>query len=144
MIIDRIEPIALRLPNHRPGAPDAVHAVLCRVTLRCGLAGYGECLCLVPSQQASLMAALRDAVAPLYLGKSAEDRESLNRAARIRLASFGRAGTNINALAAVDMALWDLAGKAAGRSLSSYLGGAKRTRVPVMANLSPYNDAHLL
>jgi L-alanine-DL-glutamate epimerase-like enolase superfamily enzyme len=140
MIIDRIEPIALRLPNHRPGAPDAVYAVLCRVTVRSGLVGYGECLCLLPTQQGSLMAALRDAVAPLYLGQSSEDRERLNREARIRLASFGRAGTNINALAAVDTALWDIAGKAAGRSLSSYLGGTRRTRVPVMANLSPYND----
>jgi len=141
MIIDRIDPIALRLPINRPAAPDALYAVLCRVTVRSGLVGYGECLCLLPTQQASLVAAIRDAIAPLFLGKSAEHRERLNVEARIRLASYGRAGTNLNALAAVDIALWDIAGKAAGRSLSALLGGAKRSRVPVLANLSPYNDA---
>ncbi|MBM3647138.1 MAG: hypothetical protein FJX11_05020, partial [Alphaproteobacteria bacterium] len=44
-------------------------------------------------------------------------------------------------LAAVDMALWDIAGKVAGRSLSALLGGAQRGRVPVMASLDRYNDA---
>jgi L-alanine-DL-glutamate epimerase-like enolase superfamily enzyme len=91
--------------------------------------------------QRSLVATIRDAIAPLFLGKSVEQRESLNVETRLRLASFGRAGTNLNALAAVDMALWDIAGKAAGRSLSNLLGGAQRTRVPVMASLDRYNDA---
>jgi L-alanine-DL-glutamate epimerase-like enolase superfamily enzyme len=140
MIIDRIEPIALRLPVKRQGGPDALYLVLCKVTVRSGLVGYGECLCLFPSWQRSLVAAIRDAVAPLFLGKSVEDRERLNVQARIRMASFGRAGTNLNALAAVDMALWDIAGKASGRSLSTLLGGRQRTRVPVMASLDPYND----
>ena len=140
MIIDRIDPIPLRLPVNRPAGPDALYLVLCKVTARSGLVGYGECLCLLPAWQRSLVAAIRDAVAPLYLGKSVEHREQLNVEARIRMASFGRAGTNLNALAAIDIALWDIAGKAAGRSLSSLLGGAQRTRVPVMASLDPYND----
>lgn len=140
MIIDRIDPIALRLPKSA-GAADALYLVLCKVTARSGLVGYGECLCLRPAMQKSLIAAIGDAIAPLFLGKSVEQRERLNVEARLRLASFGRAGTNLNALAAVDMALWDIAGKAAGRSLSDLLGGAERTRVPVMASLDRYNDA---
>lgn len=139
MIIDRIEPLALQLPKST-GA-DALCLVLCRVTTRSGLVGYGECLCLRPSMQRSLVASIRDAIAPLYLGKPVEDRERLNVETRRRLAAFGRSGTNINALAAVDMALWDIAGKSAGRSLSDLLGGAERTRVPVMASLDRYNDA---
>ena len=141
MIIDRIDPIALRLPINRPAATDALYLVLCKVTVRSGLVGYGECLCLRPALQRSLVATLRDAIAPLFLGKSVEQRERLNVEARLRLASFGRAGTNLNALAAVDMALWDIAGKAAGRPLSALLGGARRTRVPVIASLDRYNDA---
>lgn len=141
MIIDRIDPIALRLPSNKsPGA--ALYLVLCKVTARSGLVGYGECLCLRPAMQQSLVAAIRDAIAPLFLGKSVEQRERLNVEARLRLAAFGRAGTNVNALAAVDMALWDIAGKAAGRSLSALLGGAQRSRVPVMASLDRYNDAN--
>jgi L-alanine-DL-glutamate epimerase-like enolase superfamily enzyme len=149
MIIDRIDPIALRLPFDRPagatGSPaDALHLVLCKVTTRSGLVGYGECLCLRPAMQRSLVAAIRDAIAPLFLGKSVEQRERLNMEARLRLAAFGRAGTNLNALAAVDMALWDIAGKATGHSLSAMLGGAQRTRVPVMASLDRYNDANMV
>lgn len=142
MIIDRIDPVALRLPINRPAAADALYLVLCKVTVRSGLVGYGECLCLRSASQRSLVAAIGDAIAPLFLGKSVEQRERLNVEARIRLASFGRAGTNLNALAAVDMALWDIAGKAAGRSLSDLLGGARRPRVPVMASLDRYNDAN--
>jgi L-alanine-DL-glutamate epimerase-like enolase superfamily enzyme len=144
MIIDRIDPIALRLPRSTgdAGSPaNALHLVLCRVTARSGLVGYGECLCLRPAMQASLVAAIRDAIAPLFLGKSVGQRERLNIEARLRLAAFGRSGTNLNALAAVDMALWDIAGKAAGHSLSALLGGAQRTHVPVMASLDRYNDA---
>jgi L-alanine-DL-glutamate epimerase-like enolase superfamily enzyme len=139
MIIDRIDPIALRIPKST-GAAEALHLVLCKVTTRSGLVGYGECLCLRPAIQKSLLSAIGDVIAPLFLGKSVEQRERLNVEARIRFASFGRSGTNLNALAAVDMALWDIAGKAAGRSLSDLLGGAARGRIPVMASLDRYND----
>src|SRR5260370_20531202 len=141
MIIDRIAAIALRLPRSTSVA-DSLYVVLCKVTARSGLVGYGECLCLRPALQRSLVAAIGDAIAPLFLGKSVDQRERLNVEARIRLASFGRAGTNLNALAAVDMALWDIAGKAAGRSLSALLGGAEHSRVPVMASLDRYNDVN--
>jgi L-alanine-DL-glutamate epimerase-like enolase superfamily enzyme len=146
MIIERIEPIALRIPATRrpdaipmPAAPaDALHLVFCRVTTRSGIQGYGECLCYRPAMQRSLMAALRDAIAPHYLGQSIERRETLSLETRRRLASFGRAGTVLNALAAIDIALWDIAGKAAGQSLATLLGGARRTSIPVMASLDKY------
>ena len=132
MIIDKIEPIALSVGT--------LSLVLCRVTTKSGLAGYGECLCNRPPMQQALVATIRDAIAPLYFGKSAEDRTVLNLTARRRFASFGRAGTVTNALAAVDIALWDIAGKAEGKSVSQLLGGARRTRLPVMASLDKYDD----
>src|SRR5258708_14367572 len=146
MIIDRIAPIALRLPRSTgaAGSPaDALYLVLCKVTARSGLVGYGECLCLRPAMQRSLVAAIRDAIAPLFLGKSVEQRERLNVEARLRLAAFGRSGTNLNALAAVDMALWDIVGKAAGHSLSALLGAAQRTRAPVLSSPDRDNGAHM-
>ncbi len=141
MIVERIDPIALKVPFRRQGGPDALYLVLCRVTTRAGAVGYGECLCLRPALQRSLMATIRDAIAPLYLGKPVADRERLNRDVRLRLTAFGRSGTILNALAAVDTALWDIAGKEAGQPLAALLGGAKRGRVPVMASLDRYNDA---
>src|SRR5947208_3677606 len=123
MIIDRIDPIALRIPL--PNS-DPYCLTPARVKTRDGLVGYGECLSLRPPMQRALFATIRDAIAPTYLGKSVGDRETLNLAARKRFASFGRAGTVLNALAAVDIALWDIAGKAANQSVSALLGGAKR------------------
>jgi D-galactarolactone cycloisomerase len=111
MIIEKIEPIALRIGT--------LSLLLCRVTTRSGLVGYGECLCNRPPMQQALFATIRDAIAPHYLGKPVDDKDALNLAARRRFASFGRAGTVINALAAVDIALWDIAGKAAGRPVST-------------------------
>src|SRR5260370_23869810 len=70
-----------------------------------------------------------------------EEEEGVNVGGRRRFASFGRAGNVLNALAAGDIALWDIAGKAAKQSVSALLGGAKRSRVPVMASLDKYDDA---
>jgi len=132
MIIEKIEPLALQTGT--------LSLVLCRVTTKSGLVGYGECLCNRPPMQRALVATIRDAVAPHYLGKSVADKAALNLAARRRFASFGRAGTVMNALAAIDIALWDIAGKAANQSISAMLGGAKRARLPVMASLDKYDD----
>ncbi|MBV8392317.1 MAG: hypothetical protein JOY81_03965 [Alphaproteobacteria bacterium] len=132
MIIEKIEPIALSVGT--------LSLVLCRVTTRSGAVGYGECLCNRPPMQQALVATIRDALAAHYLGKAVADRAALNLAARRRFASFGRAGTVLNALAAIDIALWDIAGKQAGKSVSELLGGARRRRLPVMASLDKYDD----
>lgn len=138
MIIDRIDPLALRIPA--PGG-NTLCLTMSRVVTRDGVEGYGECLSLRPPMQRALYATIRDAIAPHYLGKSVDDREALNLAARKRFASFGRAGTVLNALASVDIALWDIAGKVANKSVSALLGGARRNQVPVMASLDKYDDA---
>jgi D-galactarolactone cycloisomerase len=133
MIIEKIEPLPLQIGT--------LSLVLCRVTTKSGLVGYGECLCNRPPMQKALVAMIRDAIAPLYLGKSVDDFGPLNLATRRATASHGRAGTVMNALAAVDMALWDIAGKARNEPVSAMLGApVKRTRLPVMASLNKYDD----
>lgn len=132
MNIAKIEPIALRVGT--------LSLVLCRVTTTSGLVGYGECLCNRPPMQQALVATIRDAIAPVYLERPVSATQTLNLALRRRYASFGRAGTVMNALAAVDIALWDIAGKAAGKSVSDMLGGAKRKQLQVMASLNKYDD----
>ena len=139
MIIDTVEPLALRIPAAGKGG--ALHLVLCRVRTSDGVEGFGECLCNRPPMQQALVATIRDAIAPFYVGKSVETRQALNLDVRRRYASFGRSGTVLNALAAVDTALWDIAGKIAGQSLANMIGGAKRSVVPVMASLDRYGHA---
>ena len=43
---------------------------------------------------------------------------------------YGRRGVVVHALSGVDIALWDIAGKAAGKPIHELLGGARRNRIP--------------
>lgn len=53
----------------------------------------------------------------------------------LRLHRHGRAGLFVNAISAVDNALWDLRGKARGEPVYRLLGGPTRDRVPAYASL---------
>ena len=50
----------------------------------------------------------------------------------------------VHTIAAIDIALWDIAGKAAGKPLHQLLGGARRTTIPAYASLFKYNDPELV
>src|ERR1700736_303998 len=50
---------------------------------------------------------------------------------------FGRKGTALEAISAVDIALWDLMGKATGQPVYNLLGGRTRERIRVYAS-RPY------
>lgn len=47
---------------------------------------------------------------------------------------FGRTGPAIHAMSGVDIALWDIAGKAANRSISDLIGGAYRKQIKAYAS----------
>ena len=52
---------------------------------------------------------------------------------RVIYQSHGYGGPGMDAISAFDMALWDIAGKAAGKPVSEMLGGGSRDRIPVYA-----------
>ena len=47
---------------------------------------------------------------------------------------YGRKGTVLQAISAIDIALWDIVGKSTGKSVCELLGGPVRTSVPVYAS----------
>ena len=47
---------------------------------------------------------------------------------------YGRGGVALHVISAIDMALWDIAGKVAGRPVHQLLGGARVLDVPVYAS----------
>jgi L-alanine-DL-glutamate epimerase-like enolase superfamily enzyme len=53
----------------------------------------------------------------------------------------GRRGVVVHAMGAIDMALWDLKGKALGKPVHELLGGAAKTEVVPYASLLPKGDS---
>jgi D-galactarolactone cycloisomerase len=94
-----------------------------------GLVGWGEAFAqgLEPPEIAA--AAIEHALKPLVLGCDPLDTEVLWHRMYHRTRDYGRKGSVIAAISAVDTALWDLAGKFHGLPVHKLLGGAFRQRV---------------
>jgi galactonate dehydratase len=100
---------------------------LLRVLTRDGAEGFGEYT--VEGQLGAPEAALR-AFEPMFLGQDARHIKRLVRGAFDR--NFYHGGAHyMSALGGIEIALWDLAGKAAGQPIHQLLGGKVRDRVKV-------------
>lgn len=92
-----------------------------------GLVGHGESY-YVPG---AMEAYIHDFASQLLLGADEGDIERLWRALYDLAARFGARGTELRAISAIDLALWDIAGKRAGQPVYRLLGGAMRDRIAV-------------
>jgi L-alanine-DL-glutamate epimerase-like enolase superfamily enzyme len=109
----------------------ALEIVVVEVRTASGLTGIGEVL----GRRGALGYAsfIREALAPRLLGRSAHDRRALWSA--MRGALTGRlGGMLVECIAGLDIALWDLAGQAAGQPVWRLLGGAGRRAVDAYAS----------
>lgn len=138
MKIAKVEPFILHLPLTSESISDSTHSIThwgvvgAKITTTDGQSGYG--FTGTHAHLASdrlITACIRDCYAPLLIGEDASDHSRLWRklARNPALQWVGRAGITHLALAAIDVALWDLKAKAAGLPLWSYLGGARTDRV---------------
>ena len=89
-----------------------------------GITGLGETWFGTSTVEADL----HDRIAPLILGQDPSRIEHLSRKMRPYVGFFGTSA-EIRALSAVDVALWDIAGKTSGKPLYELLGGKTRDRV---------------
>ncbi len=104
-------------------------ALLVRITADDGTIGWGEAY--GPPEPS---AAIVDYVlAPIVLGANPFNTLPLWEQMYARLRDFGQKGFAIHAISAIDIALWDLKGKALGVSVSRLLGGRFRDRVEAYA-----------
>ena len=71
---------------------------------------------------------------PLLIGRDPFDYEFLWQHMYRQTMAFGRKGTGMVAISAVDIALWDILGKAAGQPVFKLLGGRMKKRIPVYAS----------
>ena len=132
MAIERIEPAYYRLPLEAMG--DAGHGAIdseeiVTVKLRAdGLEGHGYAYTIGRGGRA-LHALIEHDLAPLIMGRDATDIEALWHLMWQRLLYVGRGGLAAFAIAAIDIALWDLRGLRERKPLYSLLG-AKAREIP--------------
>lgn len=94
-----------------------------------GLVGWGECFGPGSVAVANKVIVER-VIQPMLLGEDPLDREILWHRVYNLLRNHGQKGMPIQALSGIDIALWDLAGKATGLPLYKLLGGAARLQLP--------------
>ena len=91
-----------------------------------GIVGLGESW----FGAATIEADIHDRIAPAILGEDASRIEHLNRKMRPYVGFCGTSA-ELRALSAVDVALWDIAGKASNRPIYDLLGGKTRDKIQV-------------
>jgi muconate cycloisomerase len=145
LVIRRVEAIPVALPLRKPMKMAGVTIatadnVLVRIEADGGLTGWGEAASaptMTGDTQGSLLAAIRH-LAPLLVGADAWTRPALVR--KLGHALYGNTGAH----SAIELALVDLAGRAAGLPVIDLIGGAVRGAVAPMwllGNATPAEDA---
>jgi len=106
-------------------------AVVVKVTTECGLVGYGESH--HGRAHTTIAHFVNNALRPFVVGRDAADVNGIWHHIYMRqLASHGLGAACAMAMSGIDMALWDIRGKAVGWPLHRLLGGAARA-VPAYA-----------
>ncbi len=102
--------------------PIRMGGVVAEVETADGLTGHGF-TSIINDQ--IVVSAIRDVVAPYLKGKDAMAREMISEDLYWRMTPRGQSGHVVQALAAVDCALWDIAGKRYNEPIWRLLGGAR-------------------
>ncbi len=107
-----------------------------------GLIGWGEGGQYGPPEPVA--ACISHVLAPLVLGRNPCDHGVIWETMYAATRDFGQKGSYIEAISAIDIALWDILGKSTGLSICDLLGGAFRDRVPAYATGCYYTGENYL
>jgi len=129
-------PISFRLPEGKTvtlgvGSTIKRDAIIVKVETSEGITGWGEAH---PGRSpGAIVSLIQSTLTPLLIGMQATDVVGVyQRVQRMQLSSHGVGSGAALAHAGIDMALWDIRGKAANMPLYKLLGGSKR-RIPAYA-----------
>jgi L-alanine-DL-glutamate epimerase-like enolase superfamily enzyme len=129
----------LRIENVAAKTASCQDAVLVRVRTDTGLEGIGEADSSPEVVKAIIDAPFSHNIAcglrELLIGENPLETERLWQKMYRRTMYFGRKGVGISAMAAVDMALWDLKGKHFGEPIHRLLGGSQHDRILAYASI---------
>lgn len=135
MKITEIRTIALRGATHDhgwPGGtdPNVQYNTLVEVRTDEGPAGIGSCYTTRALVEGSL-----ELLRPHLLGETGLEPERVSEKLRQSMFWLGRGGAVEHTISGIDIALWDLFGKALGQPVSRLLGGNYRDRIKPYASM---------
>jgi L-alanine-DL-glutamate epimerase-like enolase superfamily enzyme len=141
MKITDVRAIPLAIPTttaeqHSPWWGRHQRQVIVEVHSDEGLVGLGEAFAL--GGQAPVCRVIEDTLKPLIVGQDPTRVEYLADLMQRSTSSFARRGLGMFAISGVEIALWDLLGKARGLPLYELLGGLTRPRLSAYASLLRY------
>lgn len=130
------------------GVNDSFNTCLVEIDTDAGLTGLGEAKVGVGNlgNYAALVTLIHAELAPVLIGRDARDVtalwETIYNGTRAHYVAahgrtfpiVGRRGITVSALSGIDIALWDLLGKALGQPVWRLLGGRLRERIPAYAS----------
>lgn len=138
MKITAVETLVLEAPLEQPWriatfTLSSLTATLVRLRTDEGVSGTGEAIArLGPGVSAAVV---HEVLAPVLLNKDPRDVEGLYEAMVRTMRARGHSrGYHLEAVAGVDIALWDLLGRAEGRPVWQLLAGHGRREVPAYAS----------
>ena len=150
----RVQAFVLRAPIATPvqtsfGTMHDRPALFVRVEDEDGAFGWGEVWCNFPSCGAEHRARLVETVlAPLLTARAwpdpAEAFESLSRATAVLALQSGEPGPIAQAIAGLDLALWDLCARRAGQPLWQLLGGEGDEVAVYASGINPTNPERIV
>lgn len=108
--------------------------MLVRVETTDGVVGWGECIAMWPEACKAVALVISEGFLPLLQGKEAEDIDGAWVAMRRHVFWYGEGGIASMAISGIDMALWDIRGKVAGKPLYQLFGGLAHDRLPANAS----------
>jgi L-alanine-DL-glutamate epimerase-like enolase superfamily enzyme len=112
--------------GNRTVYPTFDRSVLVRITTKAGMVGWGETYGIVAP--GAVAAIVNDLLAGFVVGRMAEDPSAIHDDLYDMMRVRGyTGGFYVDALAAIDIALWDIAGREAGVPLVELLGGGRAT-----------------
>ena len=147
MKITKVETIVVNMPMiiegavvpKASGAPrTSMDTLLVRVDTDAGVTGWGEGF--GHRIFTATRAAIDSFIGPMCVGRDPTAISTLVDQLQRNLAGVGRNGPAMYALSAIDIALWDIAGKLAGLPLYRLLGGSLRKDLPAYASLLRYGE----
>jgi len=151
MKITRVETIVVKLPMiiegtaiHHPGGRPltSVNMLLLRIDTDEGISGWGEVS--ANRLMTATKAVIDTVIAEICIGRDPTAITDLVSHLERDLGASGRSSVARFAISAIDIALWDIAGKLAGLPLYRLLGGSLRRDLQGYASLLRYTDPAII